>query len=95
MDEPTPLDIRRRQGHSRDAWLLIGAAIAAVCLLLLIIVLLALGLSKRKRNKRRVLSSSRQSNLQQEFEREGGTANLAYQDEADSKVPLIQNSKCL
>ncbi|PSN42488.1 hypothetical protein C0J52_09804 [Blattella germanica] len=86
LDEPTPLDIRRRQGHSRDAWLLIGAAIAAVCLLLLIIVLLALGLSKRKRNKRRVLSSSRQSNLQQEFEREGGTANLAYQDEADSKL---------
>ncbi|KAJ9600784.1 hypothetical protein L9F63_001064 [Diploptera punctata] len=85
LDDPMPSDARRRQGHSRDAWLLIGAAIAAVCLLLLIIVLIALGLSKRKRNKRRVIATTRQSNIQREFEREGGSTNLAFQDETDTK----------
>jgi hypothetical protein len=66
--------------------LLVGAAIAAVSLLLLLIALLALGLSKRKRNKRRVLAGGRQSSTQQEFEREGGTANLGYEDEVGLKV---------
>nr|CAD7438086.1 unnamed protein product [Timema bartmani] len=73
-----PLDGGWKKARSRDTWLLVGSAVAAVALLLLLAVLLALGLGKRKRNKRRVLASS---NRRQVFEREAGTANLAYHDE--------------
>nr|CAD7258045.1 unnamed protein product [Timema shepardi] len=75
-----PLDGGWKKARSRDTWLLVGSAVAAVALLLLLAVLLALGLGKRKRNKRRVLASS---NRRQVFEREAGTANLAYHDEED------------
>nr|CAD7201495.1 unnamed protein product [Timema douglasi] len=81
-----PLDGGWKKARSRDTWLLVGSAVAAVALLLLLAVLLALGLGKRKRNKRRVLASS---NRRQVFEREAGTANLAYHDEeGNTKVAL-------
>lgn len=83
MKSPFPLDRGWKQGRSRDTWLLVGAAIAAVCLLLLLIALLALGLGKRKRGKRRVLAGGRQSGGTR---REGGTTNLGYEDDVDFKV---------
>ncbi|CAG2053804.1 unnamed protein product [Timema podura] len=53
-----PLDGGWKKARSRDTWLLVGSAVAAVALLLLLAVLLALGLGKRKRNKRRTGSVS-------------------------------------
>lgn len=76
-----PLEGDWKEGHVRDTWLLLGAAIAAVSLLLLLVLLLSISLSKRKGSKRRVLAHHTQQ--------EGGTANLAYENTADVEVCTV------
>ncbi|XP_067000333.2 uncharacterized protein [Anabrus simplex] len=77
-----PLDGGWRGARTRDTWLLVGAAVAALCLILLLVALLALGLGKRKRNKRRVLAGG--ANRRQVFEQERGASNLGYDEDDDS-----------